>query len=58
MKKFSLKTNLGEKIFSINANDFDEALERFAIIKNLPISVLSTIFIVEQEGKSQLSKEF
>lgn len=52
MKKFSLKTNLGEKIFSINANDFEEALEGFALIKNLPINVLSTIFIVEQEGKS------
>ena len=52
MKKFNLKTKLGEKIFSIRANDFDEALENFSIIKNLPISALSEIFIIEMEGKT------
>jgi hypothetical protein len=51
MKKFNLKTKLGEKIFSIEANDFDEALENFSIIKNLPISELSKIFIVEEDKK-------
>lgn len=49
MKKFNLKTKLGEKIFSINAYDINEAEETFSNIKNLPISVLLEIFIVEEE---------
>ena len=52
MKKFNLKSKLGEKIFSIAANDFDEALENFSTIKNLPISELSKIFIVEEDKKN------
>ena len=49
MKKFNLKTKLGEKIFSINAHDIEEAEQTFSNFKNPPISVLLEIFIVEED---------
>jgi hypothetical protein len=51
MKKFSLKTKLGERLYSVDAHDIIEAREKFAVIKKLGISDLLLIFIVEQEGK-------
>lgn len=49
MKKYSLKTKLGERIYRVVANNFDDALEKFSIIKNLPINILTMIFIVEED---------
>lgn len=49
MKKFSLKTKLGERVHTVTAGDIFEAQEKFAAIKKLGLSDLLLIFIVEQE---------
>jgi hypothetical protein len=48
MKKFSMKTKLGERIFSVEAHDLEEAYEKFQFFKKLPINLILEIFIVEE----------
>jgi hypothetical protein len=50
MKKYTLKTKMGEKIAYTNAEDLFEAQEKFSRIKVLPITELLLIFIVELVG--------
>lgn len=47
MKKYALKTKLGEKIALTEAYDLFEAQENFSKIKVLGISTLLDIFIIE-----------
>lgn len=47
MKKYALKTKLGEKIALTEAHDLEEAQEKFSIIKVLGVIQLLSIFIVE-----------
>lgn len=47
MKKYALKTKIGEQIATTEAFDLFEAQEMFSKIKVLPISKLLDIFIVE-----------
>jgi len=47
MKRYALKTKLGEKIALTDAHDLSEAHENFSIIKVLGINSLLEIFIVE-----------
>jgi hypothetical protein len=49
MKKFSMKTKLGERIFSIEANNLEEAYKKFQFFKKLPINLILEIFIVEED---------
>jgi len=46
MKKFSLIDRSGETINTVDAYDFEDALEYFAIIKDLEILQLLKIFEV------------
>jgi len=48
MKIFVLKTQLGETIAKINANDLDEAQVLFSKIKVLSLSQLLKLFNVEE----------
>lgn len=48
MKKFVLKSKLGEIIALKYANDLDDANKLFALIKNLKINDLLRIFIIEE----------
>lgn len=50
MKKFTLKTKLGEKIAYTEAHDIIEAQENFSKIKVLGLNVLLMLFIVELVG--------
>jgi len=47
MKKYALKTKLGESIALTNAENLEEAQVKFSIIKALDVFQLLTIFIVE-----------
>lgn len=47
MKKFTLKTKLGENIAYTNAQDILEAHSIFSQMKHLPIYELLHIFLVE-----------
>ena len=47
MKKFALKTKMGEKIALTEAHDLKEASENFSMIKSLGILQLLSLFIVE-----------
>ena len=49
MKKFSMKTKRGERIFSIEANDLEEAHKKFQFFKKLPMNLILEIFIVEED---------
>jgi hypothetical protein len=49
-----MKTKLGERIFSIEANDLEEAYDKFEFLKKLPIKAILEIFIVEQDDKAIL----
>lgn len=48
MKKFVLKSKLGESIALNYSDDISEAEEFFAIMKNLKLNDLLRIFIVEE----------
>lgn len=48
MKKYTLKTNIGEPISYTFANSIEEAQNFFSKIKNLKINKLLEIFIVEE----------
>jgi hypothetical protein len=50
MKRFALKTKLGEKIALTEAHDLEEAQEKFSIMKALGVLQLLSIFIVEPMG--------
>ena len=49
MKKYSLKTKLGERIVSVEANDIEEAYDKLEVVKNLPINSILNIFNVEED---------
>lgn len=48
MNTFVLKTKEGEIIHKLRANDIENAKEMFAIIKNLSISEILSMFVVEE----------
>jgi len=50
MKRFSLKTKLGERVNTLFASDMFEAQTMFAVRKKLGIMDLLQIFIVEEDG--------
>ena len=54
MKKFSLKTKLGERIVSVEANDLEEAYDKLEVVKKLPIKSILDIFIIEQDDRVRL----
>lgn len=51
MKRYCLKTKLGECVHTIYDNDLYEAQTKFAFMKKLRKKDLLDIFIVEEGGK-------
>jgi hypothetical protein len=47
MKRFALKTKLGEVISYVSATNINEAIELFSIRKQLKLSELTKIFNVD-----------
>jgi hypothetical protein len=57
MEKYTLKTKLGDKVFTLEAFNIENAEEKFSARKNLSITALLEIFIVEADIKTKQTKE-
>ena len=48
MKKYGLFTKNGERINYLYANDINEALIKFSMIKKLPEKIILELFLIEK----------
>jgi hypothetical protein len=48
MEKYKLTTSWGEQLYVLTASSIEEAIDMFAMVKNLPVEVIKKLFLVKK----------